>query len=293
MISDNTTDVSLEPRTEGSCFGMPIAESTLRNTDIRGGDDLRVALPEPNLRLAQDSEWCLVETPDGWREFRFHDYDDIYEIPGLYEKIFYDILECNSPATIRQLLQKTAASDGTPPSDLRVLDLGAGNGIVGEELADLGVETIVGVDIVDAAKMATERDRPDVYRDYLIADMTDLRVEERRRLKEYRLNCLTCVAALGFGDIPPLAFAEAYRLIDKGGFVAFNIKDTFLRSADSSGFSRLIERMIKDSILSVAHQTTYQHRLATNGDPLHYVAITGRKETDIPAEIVEEVEQTT
>jgi hypothetical protein len=163
--------------------------------------------------------------------------------------------------------------------------------MVGEELADLGVGAIVGVDIVDAAKMATERDRPDVYLDYLIADMTDLRDEECRRLREHRLNCLTCVAALGFGDIPPLAFAEAYRLIDKGGLVAFNIKDAFLRNEDSSGFSRLIERMVKDGLLSVAHQTTYQHRLATNGDALHYVAIAGRKEADIPAELVEEVEQ--
>jgi len=270
---------------------MPMAESILRNTDVSRDDDLRVALPEPNLRLEQDSEWCLVEMPDGWREFRFHDYADLYEVPGLYEKLFYDILECNSPATIRQLLQDAAASQGTSPSDLRVLDLGAGNGMVGEELADLGIETIVGVDIVDTAKMATKRDRPDVYRDYLIADMTDLRAEQRRRLQEYRFNCLTCVAALGFGDIPPLAFAEAYRLIDKGGMIAFNIKNTFLRSEDSSGFSRLIDRMVKDGILSVAHQTTYQHRLATNGDPLHYVAIAGQKEADIPAEIVEEVEQ--
>ena len=32
-------------------------------------------------------------------------------------------------------------------------------------------------------------------------------------------------------------------------------------------------------------------KAATNGDPLHYVAIAGRKEADIPAEVVEQVEQ--
>ncbi|MBN2445806.1 MAG: class I SAM-dependent methyltransferase [Phycisphaerae bacterium] len=262
-----------------------------QSTDLGNGEDLRVALPEPSLRLTQDSEWCLVETADGWREFRFHDYADIYDVPGLYEKIFYDILECDSPVTVRQLLQQLVESEGIAPANLRVLDLGAGNGMVGAEIADMGVKTIVGVDIVDAAREATLRDRPGVYTDYLVADMTKLGADQRRALKDYRFNCLTCVAALGFGDIPPLAFAEAYRLIDQGGLVAFNIKEAFLRGNDSSGFSRLIRCMIKDGILSVSHQIAYQHRVATSGDPLQYVAIVGRKNADIPAEIVEELEQ--
>lgn len=270
---------------------MSVAEDAIRKPTSESGEDLRIALPERDLRMEQDVEWCLVDTPDGWREFRFHDYGDIYEIPGLYEKLFYDILGCQSPPMIRRLLHKSASQEGVRPSDLRVLDLGAGNGMVGEELANMGVKTMVGVDIVDGAKAATERDRPDVYTDYLVTDMTNLPGADRRRLQDHRLNCLTCVAALGFGDIPPLAFAEAYSLIETGGLIAFNIKETFLESTDSSGFSRLIKRMIKDDLLNVACRVKYQHRVATNGDPLHYVAIVGRKVADIPAEVVEQAEQ--
>ena len=41
------------------------------------------------------------------------------------------------------------------------------------------------------------------------------------------------VAALGYGDIPPQAFAEAFNLISDHGWVAFNIKDRFLQEEKS------------------------------------------------------------
>jgi len=261
---------------------VPVAENTYQRSDLKPQETLRIALPEPNLRLEQDAEWCLVETPDGWREIRFHDYAALYENPGLYERLFYDILNCQSPSTVRSLLEEYAREEDVSPSDLRVLDLGAGNGMVGAELADMGAKTIVGVDIVDAARAATERDRPRIYADYLVADMTDLGDAERRRLEEYRFNCLTCVAALGFGDIPPLAFVQAYRLIEPGGLVAFNIKHTFLESRDGSGFARLIRAMVEEDILAVSCKMRYQHRLATSGDPLEYVAVVGSKTRDVP-----------
>jgi predicted TPR repeat methyltransferase len=266
---------------------MPVTENVLQEQDRDVKQDLRVALPEPSLRLEQDAEWCLVETPDGWREIRFHDYSEIYDIPGLYERLFYEILDCSSPAMIRSLIEKHVNESDSRGSALRVLDLGAGNGMVGEELAGLGADTIVGVDIYHSAKAATQRDRAGIYTDYLVADMTNLDSEQERRLKGFRFNCLTCVAALGFGDIPPRAFAEAYRLVKPDGLIAFNIKNTFLAEADSSGFSRLIRRMLSDGILTVFSQIEYQHRLATNGDPLHYIAIVGRKEAEIPFDMFE------
>jgi len=265
---------------------VPVAEGTPRRSEIELRDALRIALPEPALQLEQDAEWCLVDTPEGWREIRFHDYAELYEIPGLYERIFYDILNCTSPATIRRLVEEYLHEQEVAPSELRVLDLGAGNGMVGEELADMGADSIVGVDIVQGARVATERDRPGVYADYLVADMTSLPDAERRRLEECRFNCLTCVAALGFGDIPPLAFAEAYRLIEPNGLVAFNIKHTFVEAGDSSGFARLIRRMIDQDVLAVSSKIRYQHRLATSGEPLEYVAIIGNKIGEVPDDML-------
>jgi len=245
-----------------------------------------IALPEPNLSMEQDSEWCVIQDGDEWRQIRFHDYGDLYAISGLYERLFYDILKCNSPTVVRKLLEEQLVKVEQDAGELRFLDVGAGNGMVGEELVDLGVSSVVGIDIIEEALLAAERDRPSVYEDYLVADLTSLSEEERRRLATHEFNGLTCVAALGFGDIPTAAFQEAYNLVDTGGWIAFNIKEDFLTDQDPSGFSRLIRRMIEEGILSVCTQKRYQHRIATNGDPLFYVAIVGRKRGDIHNEWV-------
>ncbi len=249
--------------------------------DRRARPRLRVALPRPDLSMPQDTEWCVYRTDDGWHEVRFHDYASIYAIPGLYEHLFYNILKCTSPATVRSLLEHQLRRSDEPAGGLRVLDLGAGNGMVGEELADMGAKTIVGVDNIEAARSAAGRDRPGVYAEYLVADIAHTTDSQRVQLEGFRFTCLVCVAALGFGDIPPEAFAGAYNLIAPGGYIAFNIKNDFLDGRDSTGFSRLIARMISDGALDVLARERYRHRLATDGAPLFYVAIVGRKRHDI------------
>jgi len=157
--------------------------------------------------------------------------------------------------------------------------------MVGEELARRGVDSIVGVDIIEEAKMAAERDHPGLYDDYFVLDLTDIPADTRADLERRRFNCLLTVAALGFGDMPPLAFAEAYNLVEEGGWVAFNIKSRFLsESEESSGFSRLIERMEEEGLLEVLDDRRYRHRISVTGEPLYYVAIAARKRGDVPLE---------
>ena len=38
----------------------------------------------------QNEEWCDVIVDGELRRIRFHDYGEIYDIPGLYEVIFYE-----------------------------------------------------------------------------------------------------------------------------------------------------------------------------------------------------------
>src|SRR5918997_860073 len=98
--------------------------------------ELLVSFPssDGNVTMSQDREWCRVRLDEEERTIRFHDYAEIYAVPGLYE-------------------------------------------------------------------------------DYLACDLTRLGAEERERLCAHRPNCLSTVAALGFDEIPPRAFAEAYNLI--------------------------------------------------------------------------------
>jgi SAM-dependent methyltransferase len=250
---------------------------------------LAVEFPADEL-LDQDVEWCRVTVGGETREIRFHDYHEIYAIPGLYEFLFYERLECCSPQVVRELLEQELRDEGVDQASLRVLDLGAGNGMAGEQLADLGVETIVGIDLLPEAAAAAERDRPGIYERYHVLDLTALTDERRGELASHRFNSLVTVAALGFGDIPPLAFAEAFNLVADGGWIAFNIKEHFLDDGEPTGFSRLIGKLLETGIVEQRAEKVYTHRLATNGDRLDYVAIVGVKHSDVPAALIREAE---
>jgi SAM-dependent methyltransferase len=225
---------------------------------------------------SQDTEWCEVTVDGERRTIRFHDYHEIYEVPGLYEQIFHDHLQCASPQVVVGLLGEQLAKAGADPSGLDVLDVGAGNGLVGAELERLGVRSLVGVDIIEEAAEAAARDRPGIYDDYVVCDLTALADGQRARLGEPAV--MITVAALGFDDIPPAAFCEAYDAAAPGAWIAFNIKSDFLdEAADESGFRALIRGMVHDGELEVLATRRYVHRLSIAGEPLEYVAVVGRK----------------
>jgi len=251
-------------------------------------EDIR--LPDAVHGLDQDEEWCEILVKGEKHRIRFHEYASVFRIPGLYEELFYEHLECCSPSYIANLLDSVVREYGERFDELRVLDVGAGNGMVGDELQDLGVPSIVGIDIIPAAKEAATRDRPDVYDDYRIADLTDLPEDEEGKLRRNDANCLTTVAALGFGDIPPRAFAKALDLIATPGWLAFNLKEDFLCEQDSTGFSRLIRELNRDGYIQTFCYRRYQHRVSITGEPLFYVAVIARKLKDLDNDLLESLQ---
>lgn len=238
--------------------------------------ELELAFPEPGLDLSQDEEWFLVGRGEDWQRVRMHDYPTLFSIPGLYEKVVYDVFECQSPRTVSALLAGAWRLAGVDPSTVRAIDLGCGNGCVGEELARLGVRDLVGLDLLPEAAAAAHRDRPGLYRDILVGDLTALKPAEERRFSALEGDLLTCVAALGFGDIPPEVFSRALDRVRPGGWVAFTIKRDFTRSDDESGFAGLLARLEREGVLDVRSRESYVHRRATSGDELHYVATVAR-----------------
>ncbi len=237
----------------------------------------------------QDREWCEVLVDGKWRRVRFHDYGELYKIPGFYEELFYERLKCCSPSRVVDLLEDTVSEFGEDPSALRVFDVGAGNGMVGDELKDRGIDRIVGIDIIPEARPAADRDRPGVYEDYLIGDLTDLPESDEELLRSKRFNCLTVVAALGFGDIPAAAFAKAIDLIEVPGWLAFNIKEAFLDESDDTGFCKLIRSLSCKRGIQIQAYRRYRHRLSITGAPLYYVAVVAKKLNDLPDAVLDEL----
>lgn len=241
-------------------------------------DEFTIHLPHTDGDvLAQDQEYFEIEHDGRRRRIRFHDYAEIFSIPGLYEQIFAEALSCDSPRVVVDLLHDTLTDEHLDPEGLRVVDLGAGNGMVGEELARIGARSIVGLDQLTEAREAAERDRPGVYDAYYALDVTNPGPDEQRALERAAFNCLTCVAALGFGDMPPAVFRAVWNLIEPGGWAAFNIRDQFLESSDRSGFAALLEEMAASGELVERARLRYPHRLGLSGEPLYYIAVVAQK----------------
>ena len=236
-----------------------------------------IAFPKVNEDAEQDAECCEVTLDGERRRIRFHDYAEIYEVRGLYEHLFYEVLDCRSPDVVCDLLREQLEAGGHDPADQVVLDLGAGNGMVGECLKKMGCGTVVGADILPEAAAAAERDRPDTYAEYVVGDLTEPTDEIREAFGRYRFGVLTTVAALGFGDVPPDAFAYAYQQLVVGGWLAFCIKEDFLEDDEPSGFNALVRDMLAEGELEVLARRRYRHRLSASGEPLHYVAMVARK----------------
>ncbi|MBL3529719.1 MAG: methyltransferase [gamma proteobacterium endosymbiont of Lamellibrachia anaximandri] len=247
----------------------------------------RIQFPKPESSdLNQDEAYFYLQGSGGERKIRFHDYDEIYQVQGLYEQVFYDRLKCTSPNKVTSILEASVKQSEDNFTELRVIDLGAGNGMMGQELKKHGVSRLIGVDIIPEAYDATIRDRPGLYDAYYVEDFTELAEEKKEDIATWQCDCMVTVAALGFGDIPTKAFIEAFNIIQGQGWVAFNIKETFLNNSDESGFSKMIRELIFSKYLDVYHIERYRHRLSIEGEPLYYFAIAGRKNADVPPEFL-------
>jgi hypothetical protein len=248
------------------------------------GDDnnLEIRFPDAESNLDQDAEWFEAKLNGEWKRLRIHDYDQVYMIPGLYESVVYRALKCNSPVKVTQLLVEALNDDEVSPTTLRVLDFGAGNGMEGPELQNIGVDHVVGADIIEEGKVSTERDRGWAYADYVVDDFTKLTPENEKRLRGHKLNAMTVVAALGFGDIPTKAFAKAIDVLDTPAYIAFNIKEDFVQDRDESGFAEMLRELAREDVLRTHAYRRYRHRFSSAGEPLYYGAMVVTKQKEIP-----------
>jgi len=245
-------------------------------------NNVKVLFPDDVNKLDQNEEFVTLVTDEGAERIRIHDYDKMYSVPGLYEAVVHERLKCDSPRMLCALLKKEMSQSDDGNKHLRALDFGAGNGIVGECLRNrFDCDALVGLDIIAEAQDAADRDRPEVYDDYFVMDLSHPSEKGRPELEKWNFNTLLTVAALGYGDIPTQGFITAFNLIEDSGWIAFNIKDRFVSEADESGYNDALRTMMGDS-LEPLQIRRYCHRLSMSGEPLEYYAVVGRKLKDVP-----------
>ncbi len=227
--------------------------------------------------LEQGDEKLTVTFEDGHREtMRLHEYGRVYAIPGLYEEVVQARLECASPATLAESLTREVVARGEEPQHLRALDLGAGNGVVAEELRDRGVTAqLVGLDSEPEAGPAARRDRPGLYAEYLTGTLEDVAVGPL--VERQQLNCLIGAGALGLGHISTKDFASAWDAFPKGAWLAVTFPDSVL-SRDGDDLSAYISALRRSEHGSeVTHLSRFRHRLRMNGQPIFYYVMVARR----------------
>lgn len=204
-----------------------------------------------------------------------HEYTRIYAVPGLYEYVVQERLQCRSPQVAAAGFLRAAAHLGLEPGSMTVLDVGAGTGLVGELVRHGGVAQVVGVDALAAARAASLRDRPGVYAGYVVGDfLHDDALREA--LRRYALGGLVSAGAFGGTHATPRALHNALALLPPGAPVAFTIDERWMDESDPDGFGAAVERLVAGGGLVVLERTRFQHRVTTTGEPIFYELLVGR-----------------
>ena len=198
-----------------------------------------------------------------------------------------------------QFLKEHLASPAvsrTLAGPLNVLDVAAGNGIVGAELRKQlaekpGIRRLVGTDLLESARSAALRDRPDVYDDYVAADLTQPHHSGLPSSSDVVVIC----AALGpgDGDMPLEAVDGVISLLREDGLLALTVNaggqrpgspprwQSFIDSVNGSGGSHWA------SLEEVARQK-FKHRKNVQGKWIDtYMVLIYKKKEREPEEAKE------
>jgi hypothetical protein len=107
------------------------------------------------------------------------------------------MLGCCSPQVAAKALVFALTRLELDPAEMTLLDLGADTGIVGELLCGLGVGNVVGLDALAAARAVCLRDRPGIYRGYLVGDLANTTQQLLGQPRDHHLTGLVSAGAFG------------------------------------------------------------------------------------------------
>ena len=131
---------------------------------------------------------------------------------------------------------------------IRILDVAAGTGLVGQELSFLGYQNI---DALDASKaMLAEADSKGIYKNIIQGYIGN----DSLSIEQKSYDAIVCSGAFTKGHLPATAMDEMIALVKQGGILCFNIRDNTLVN-DSHGYQRKLEEIIKQQKVKLQLET--------------------------------------
>ena len=95
--------------------------------------------------------------------------------------------------------------------DVKIIDVAAGTGLLGEEIYKLGFTNIDALD--SSPGMLNEAKKKNIYKRFFCCPVDDQRIPE---INTGEYDALICVNAFGNNHITPTALAEMCRIVSKG-----------------------------------------------------------------------------
>ncbi|KAM7434026.1 Methyltransferase domain [Porites harrisoni] len=148
---------------------------------------------------------------DHWA--RDYDKDVVEAARGVYHKPLAECLE----AVLTENFPEKAKDD------LKIIDVGAGTGLIGTELQKLGYSNLHALDI--SPEMLKEAKKRNIYKRFFCVGLSDQQISE---IQTGEFDALICAGTLLTGHIRAAAFEEMVRMVKHGGVICFNIRDNQL-----------------------------------------------------------------
>lgn len=95
--------------------------------------------------------------------------------------------------------------------NIKILDAGAGTGIIGEMLVKQGYTNIDGLDI--SQKMLEIAEKKKVYKRIICAPLSDIRIEQ---IQTAEYDVVLCAGTIVYGQAKPIALDECLRHVRPG-----------------------------------------------------------------------------
>lgn len=249
----------------------------MRDYDKIFDDPYSIKLLEPT-SSRQSDEFIQGDFDGETITFNLHDYNFMYKHPLLYDIVLYDYLKCRTPDEIASVVKQVWEANKVSASTVRMLEIGAGSGAFGECMKSMvGVGELVGLDISAAAMEAARRDRPSIYDEYIVADLTALSPAVESQLRDFRFSCVGVASATGWGNhIPVAGFEKAFDLLIPGGWYIFHVKPND-PDPECVELCQWIETKIQSGQATQIYRGSHFHRLRTTGSEIFYDVVVAVK----------------
>jgi predicted TPR repeat methyltransferase len=152
---------------------------------------------------------------------------------------------------------------GFTPVNARILDAGAGTGLVGQFLGSLGYGNLVAMDL--SSEMLNKAREKDVYQEFHQMDMG-----ETLDFPDDSFDAVVCAGVLTFSHAPAKSLYEMVRVTKPGGHILYSLRTD---AYESMGFEGITEELESRQKWKLVEKKGHQSFAQKEQDVVHDIWI--------------------